>query len=292
MGPEGWAIRLTRMLDLVYPSGIGRYPVDAAALAVEYSRSAFPGTPVKRVVADALGGFEGALVPAESGRSWGILYDVGQRPERARFTVAHEFGHYLLHRHLNPEGFYCGEEAVSRRSGTGVEKEADTFAAYLLMPFHDFRRMISPDHKPTLDELGEIAARYGVSLTAAALRWLEYTHRRALFVVSRDGFILWAKASDPAFRSGRFIRTRNMVTELPPLARCATGPIDADARAGIHHSTGVWFDEPVEEMTIASESLDLVMTLLHFHGLKRNYREEVVIPATLDVTAPEPCSDQ
>lgn len=276
-GPEGWAIKLTRMLDLVYGSGPERYPVKVDRLAMEYSARAYPDASIKRVEADDLDGFEGALVPARKSGAWGILYDSRQRPERARFTIAHEFGHYLLHRHLSPEGFRCGEEQVSRREGIGIEKEADTFAAYLLMPFHDFRDRIPPDHKPTLDELGACAARYGVSLTAAILRWLEYTKRRSLFVVSREGFALWAKASDAAFKSGRFIRTRNTVCELPPLARCTTGPMDGESRNGIHHPSGVWFDEPVEEISIASEDLDMVLTLLHLGPApeRRWIREDV-----------------
>lgn len=164
---------------------------------------------------------------------------------------------------MSREGFRCGEEQVSRREGVGIEKEADTFAAYLLMPFHDFRDRISPNHKPTLDELAACASRYGVSLTAVILRWLEYTKRRSLFVVSREGFALWSKASDAAFKSERFLRTRSTTCELPPLARCITGPMDDVARNGVHHPSGVWFDEPVEEISIASEDIDMVLTLLH-----------------------------
>jgi Zn-dependent peptidase ImmA (M78 family) len=31
---------------------------------------------------------------------------------------------------------------VIRRGGSGIEQEADEFAAALLMPFHDFRRQL------------------------------------------------------------------------------------------------------------------------------------------------------
>jgi hypothetical protein len=39
------------------------------------------------------------------------------------------------------------------------------------------------------------AERYGVSLTAAILKWLEFTPESALLVCSRDGFIDWAVSS-------------------------------------------------------------------------------------------------
>ena len=109
--------------------------------------------------------------------------------------TAHEFGHFFLHRKNLPNGIECDERAVSQRNGKGIEKEADEFAAWLLMPLDDFRARIGPDDKPSLEDLVGVAERYGVSLTAAALRWLEYTNRRAVFVVSRDGGARWAKSS-------------------------------------------------------------------------------------------------
>ena len=152
---------------------------------------------------------------------------------------------------------------MSRREGEGVEKEADTFAAYLLMPLHDFRARIHPDAKPTIDDLSDCATRYGVSLTAAVLRWLEYTNRRSLFIVSNDDYAIWAKASGPAFRSGRFIRTRNTMYELPPASLVRTRPEDLDMKVGVKQPAGVSFDEPAEEMCVTSTRHVLDMTLLH-----------------------------
>ncbi len=69
---------------------------------------------------------------------------------RRRFTVAHEVGHYLMHRHLLPaEGIYCKVGDLSHRDIRVIEREADTFAASLLMPFHDLRRQLDPRAKPT-----------------------------------------------------------------------------------------------------------------------------------------------
>lgn len=228
MGPEGWGILLTKLLDTVHGDGPDRYPVDVRSLALQYSAQRFPATPIKRVEGDDLDGFEGTLLPGETNTHlWGILYNAKQSPQRARFTVAHEFGHYLLHREVQPRGFWCGEDAIVRREVEGLEKEADTFAAYLLMPLHDFRARIPPDHKPTLEELGGCAERYGVSLTAAILRWLEYTHRRSLLVVSNEGYAHWAKASDPAYKSGRFIRTKGVLSGGRDRIPDASSPVRA-----------------------------------------------------------------
>lgn len=72
-GPEGWAIKLTKMLDLVYGDGPERYPVKVDQLALEYSARAYPNAPIKKVLADDLDGFEGALVPAQKSGAWGIF---------------------------------------------------------------------------------------------------------------------------------------------------------------------------------------------------------------------------
>ena len=53
------------------------------------------------------------------------------------------------------------------------------------------------------------------------LRWLEYTETRAIMVISNEGFAHWAKRSGPALKSGRFIRTKNTVYELPSQAFAA-----------------------------------------------------------------------
>lgn len=90
------------------------------------------------------------------------------------------------------------------------------------MPFHDFRVQLPAKAQPDFEKLGALAKRYGVSLTAAILRWLEYTETRAMLVVSNEGFAHWAKPSKAALRSGRYIRTKNEVFELPTLATAVT----------------------------------------------------------------------
>jgi hypothetical protein len=53
--------------------------------------------------------------------------------------------------------------------------EADEFSAALLMPFHDFRRQLPAKARADFETLSRLANRCGVSLTAANLRWLEFT---------------------------------------------------------------------------------------------------------------------
>jgi Zn-dependent peptidase ImmA (M78 family) len=201
-------------------------------------------------------------------------------PGRTRFTIGHEFGHYLAHRQLLPQGIECDDKAVIQRAGIGIEKEADEFAAYLLMPFDDFRSRLAATDKPGIDEISGCAERYGVSLIAATLRWLEYTDRRAVFLVSRDGGALWSKSSEAAFKSGRFIRTAKQTYMLPDGSFAAGGTVDRTGRAVGTHSPGVWFPEETEELSVRSDRYDLTLTLLH---LPKQYRyHQSIEPELMD----------
>lgn len=194
-----------------------------------------------------------------------ILYNNGILSKgRINFTLAHEFGHYLIHRLAFPDGMRCSQQDVIRWDSEykKVEHEANTFAAYLLMPLDDYRRQIDSRTVATFDLLSHCAERYEVSLVAATLRWLLYTERRAVLVVSRDGYILWARSSEAAFKSGVYIKTSGLVVPVPETSVAARPDACADARLGVNHPPGVWFPEPCQEMSIVSESYDFTLSLL------------------------------
>ena len=172
--PERWAIRISCILNVVL--GEDHFPIKVAQVARDLSLQLFPDDPIVRIRGDALWSFEGALVRAPPGKKgWGILFNTNiDSPGRINFTLAHEFGHYLLHRMAYPDGFNCSSEDMVRWDTQygQVEHQANVFASYLLMPLDDFRRQVPPSAVPDLDALGGCADRYDVSLTAAALKWL------------------------------------------------------------------------------------------------------------------------
>lgn len=291
-GPSAFkeAARITQMLDLVHGTDrFDRAPVDVVELALQYSAKTSPESPIRKVVEENIEGCMGALVYGESQpRKWAILYHEGQTTGRKAYTVAHEFGHYMLHRKLIDEnehfdgGIYCNENSILRREGTDIEQEADEFAANILMPLHDFRLQIPSKTVPTFNDLGNAANRYGVSLTAATLRWLEYTETRALLVVSNEGFAHWAKASDPAFKTRNYIKTRNTLYELPKKAIAVTQDYRQETVDGIKQPTGVWFNEPVVEMCIRSERYDQELTLLHLPPNEPTFHADEVVKDSFD----------
>ena len=271
--PMKEANRLTALLDASHGADrFDRAPIDIAWLAKEASRHAAPESPIHDVVERDLKGCAGALVYSDTKpRQWGICYQKNQSPGRRAFTIAHELGHYLLHRELIETrgcgGIYCDEKSVVQRDGTGIEKEADTFAATLLMPLHDFRRQLPANDRPDFHRLNALAKRYGVSMTAAILRWLEYTDTRAMVIVSNEGFAHWARPSLAALRSGLFIRTKNVIYELPARAAAVTRTFTEETRSGIVQPQDVWgFPVAPIEMCIRAERYDQEITLLHFEN--------------------------
>ena len=264
MTPERWAFDITKMLNQVL--GPEHFPIDVIDLALQYTAQRFPGDAITLAVGDNLPGFDGALYRAPAGKKgWGIFYNNAvTSPGRINFTLAHEFGHYLLHRASYPNGIECSAQNVARWDSLygQIEQQANTFAANLLMPLDDFRRQISPHAKVDLDMVSHCANRYRVSLIAAILRWLSYTEKRAILVVARDGFMLWSWSSDIARKTGALFRTSGEPIEIPTASLAATHDQLVDSRAGIDHGPGIWLAEPVHEMTIFSEQYDFTISLL------------------------------
>lgn len=263
--PMAEANRISSMLNLVL--GSDRFPVKVDQVAMEYSRQCFAGSPVDKVDGQVLDGFEGMLAANKTRSKWLILYNnAGSSEGRKRFTIAHEFGHYLLHRHQQ-DRFECGDDDIETGDGNerDIETEADLFASTLLMPLDDFRRQVD-GHPVSFDLLGHCADRYGVSLTAAALRWTEIADKRAVLVASRDDHMLWAKSNQAAFKSGAFFATRKRTIELP---RSALAHSDNSLTSGQLQSgrADIWFSRepatmPLTEMTRVAGQYDYTLTLL------------------------------
>lgn len=287
--PERWAFEITHVLNRTL--GPEHFPIDLPQVALEYSRQRFPDDPVVSVQGEDLPGFDGALFKAKAGRKgWGIIYnDAISSRGRINFTLAHEFGHYLLHRLAYKSGFQCGQQDFLRWDSEygQVEHQANVFAANLLMPLDDFRRQIPDRARVDIEMLRACAERYKVSLIAAVLRWLSYTERRAVLVVSRDGFILWARSSKPALWTGAYFRTSAGPIEIPTASLPLNPGLLIDGRGSIEHGRGVWLREPVRETTIFAEKYDFSLSLLLLEDGRPACIEEAELePDTYDLSIP------
>lgn len=265
--PQRAANRLVKVVEAVSAAhGINRFPVDVPQLALECARIFNWTDPITKVEAAAIKGFDGALFPGEGRKEWLLLYNNAvTSPGRVRFTQAHELGHYILHR-MHRESFQCSDADMLNWSqdDRDIEAQADLFASYLLMPLDDYRKQVTTT--VDLDVLGACADRYGVSLTAAILKWLQYTDEKAVLVMSNDGFINWAWSSEPAVRAGAFFRTRGNVIAVPEGSLAANQDIAHD-RQGTEIPAAVWFPHadprtPLREMKVHAMQYDATLSLL------------------------------
>ncbi|MBK9097330.1 MAG: ImmA/IrrE family metallo-endopeptidase [bacterium] len=120
-----------------------------------------------------------------------------------RFTVAHEIGHYFNERNdkiTNASGadnnyrnlFRCAENDINSVNKIKArESDANEFAAELLMHrpwFNDFiiKRRID------FELIKELAEYFNVSLSAAALRYINIGKYPAAVIYSRDGIVKWS----------------------------------------------------------------------------------------------------
>ena len=102
-------------------------------------------------------------VNAEEGRQW---------PARRRFTIAHELGHWRLHRDAEERAVHCRAGSIepdatnARTPLPPAEDEANFFAAAVLMP----ARLDQEQYVRSEREFSRLCARFGTSGAAMGRR--------------------------------------------------------------------------------------------------------------------------
>jgi len=287
--PKAEANRISQILNHIY--GRDRFPVDVKQLALDYSKEISPDSYITSIKPIPLRGFEGCLQASPDGGKWRIAYNPEQdSPGRIRFTLAHELGHFVLHR-KDQSKFECSEKDLYDWDSPfrQMEAEADTFASYLLMPLDDFRVQLG-GQSMNIDLLAHCCRHYGVSRMAAALKWIEVAPKRTIVVAARDGFLLWARSNKRALKSGNYLAARKHTIAVPHqslLAEVAqtggSGQRAIDARA--------WFPKefhgmPIEETAICVDGPHpYVLGILQMPEAERNWsrdseEEELLRPLT------------
>jgi hypothetical protein len=136
-----------------------------------FSRAELP-VPVESIAADLLGlhveegmiQCSGMLVVAERR----IVLRNDETQARRRFTLAHEVGHWVCHvleGRVAPA--YCRSEDVAPGAERTLEREANLFAAELLMPEAAVRAASTDE-----PQIEQVATRFAVS--AEAMHWRLY----------------------------------------------------------------------------------------------------------------------
>ena len=132
--------------------------------------------PVRRIAEDLVGlhvredielqDISGAIYPAARE----ILVNANEADTRQRFTLAHELGHWVCHcldgRDAQP--VFCRHQDVGSSADRTVEREANVFAAELVMPEPEVRAAFAEQ-----DDVKQLATTFGVS--PLAMQWRLYS---------------------------------------------------------------------------------------------------------------------
>lgn len=171
-------------------------PVDPFYIAEQEEISLLPG--------DYDGEFDGRIVykrESDLGNFY-LCYaeeELPYRPKgRVRFSVAHELAHYYLPEHrkrlLEGKSHSSHSDFVSKKAR---EREADQFAAELLMPKDLFEAEVYRlDAYCTLKDLRRLAGHvFETSLTSTIRRYVELNFEPCCLVVAENGIISWSISS-------------------------------------------------------------------------------------------------
>ncbi|PWE28759.1 hypothetical protein DDZ14_18810 [Maritimibacter sp. 55A14] len=144
-------------------------------------------------------GFEGMLLTDAVRSSGSILANTRYGSRRARFTIAHELGHFLMERHLlsGANGFTCKardmRETRADKRHFRQEAEANDFAINLLAPFSLFDPLLSQN--PDLRDAQRLRDHLNVSLEATVRRMIDRRQERLAAVWSKNGQVRYSVKS-------------------------------------------------------------------------------------------------
>ena len=156
--------KIERVVDgLLEEHGVRSAPVPVEAIATSYGISLRKGD---------LGDVSGLIV--RDGSTVTIGVNAKQSPTRRRFTIAHEFGHFLLHEglsnHVDRSYRVNFRDEDSSLAVDIDEIEANFFAANLLMPKKFLVAVNAIEALDSDEAVGRLAAAFKVSRHAMSLR--------------------------------------------------------------------------------------------------------------------------
>lgn len=198
----------------------------------------------------------------------GIIRVSNKIPEagRKRFAIAHELGHWELHKELSQLAI-CLSGDIQGYSESPAELEASKFASELLMPTM-LARPIVESSEPDLKLVKLLAETFDVSFTAALVRLVELTEEACFAIFSENNQVSWWKKSSKA---EELWIERNQEIDSESLAwECAARkPVPSERQIV---PSRAWFSERLQsrisevyEQSLLFERYSTVGTLLWVH---------------------------
>jgi len=196
-------------------------------------------------------------------------------PGRLRFSVAHELGHFELHRERS--GLWVcaladpGADQDALKRDSELEPEANEFAAELLMP----RSMLEAQLRglpPDLAMLKDLAQLYQVSLSAMATRYMSLTDRACAVIFFKKGAITSVWPSRLFGRQGFWVR-RGKLHPSSQAHRAYEKGLSMSVKITV--SAGVWLRVgpehrfvPIEEQSAFFPGAGLGLALITVPGVE------------------------
>jgi len=250
-----WKAEL-RAAEILKQLQVSRLPVDPCAIASAREIMVQENPSLSS-------GFSGCLMKV--GDQFGIMYSSKFASEGfKRFTIAHELGHYFLDGHVQ-HLFGGGQQIHKSESGftsaDPYEREADAFAAGLLMPKGLFKAAIAQAGEG-LEAIESLSETCVTSLTATSIRYASLTDDPVAVVCSAGERILFACMSK-ALRERRDLTWIRKGTGLSP--NCATAIFNRDSRTNSTANLGDWFsggDGDINEQVVGLGEYRRTLTVL------------------------------
>ncbi len=178
MEPEHFAYQL------ITDFGFKELPIDPFFIAKELDIT---------VEETELKGASGILFRSGSNRVIGLNRNLKPFTKK-KFTVAHELGHNEIPTHKGAN-FECIEESFhSFFSIPQVEREANKFAAELLLPKFLFRPLCFK-YRPTFEDINELAEFCDTSLSVTAIKYMDFTDECCALIASDAKKVKWIAKS-------------------------------------------------------------------------------------------------
>jgi len=197
------------------------------------------------------------------------VFTKGRSEARIRFSVAHELGHYYIpeHRRLLLNGkahnSTCGSVCDNR-----LEREADQFAACLLIPRETLADFCWRKKVFTLKELVDLANAWQASATSAAIRYAQWTSECCAILLSKNGIVkCYIPSDDAAYRGFEWLGTKRVSPKSATMM--ATAHQRSRRFFEGESDTNAWFSERKASHRLWEEAFplgytQLVLTLLTF----------------------------
>ena len=220
-----------------------------------------------------INGAEARLV--QDGKNGVITVNIGGDPRRKRFAIAHEIGHWKLHRDNRLADLCTTQDLTTLTDASSIETEANIFASELLMPRNLFLQRCR-NTEPNIQTIKKLSEIFDTSLTSTALRFIDFTDENCFLVYSKDSEIIWWRKNQ---KSGLKINEYDQIQKNSSAWKCASGQLTESEMKRI--STDAWFPSPpkalhveVQEQSIKLGAYPYVLTLLWVSEEEKSYLDE------------------